>query len=243
MVRWLHFTMYGLCMLCRFGQESVEKMKNWALKHVLPTSDPFIVEIGVGNGNLLFALLEEGYNAKRMAGVDYSPDAIRLARSIAQTKEAEDITFESSDFLNDDLLKLDGMDGCGWDLVLDKGTYDAMALAERDETGKKPCDVYPCRVAAVLKPGGYFLITCQYMNTFDRLVISDLNVACNFTYDELIRIFATQETGLTFQFVFLLNTMSSGFANVFVVQRLSTKASHLEESRAVHTAQLHFVKK
>lgn len=144
----------------------MEKMKNWALKHVLPASKPFIVEIGVGNGNLLFALLEEGYNAKRMAGVDYSPDAIRLARSTAQTKDAEDITFVSSDFLNDDLLKLDGMDGQGWDLVLDKGTYDAMALAERDETGKKPCEVYPSRVAVVLKPGGYLLITCKYMRTF-----------------------------------------------------------------------------
>lgn len=164
-----------------FGQESVDKMKDWALKHAPPATDPFIVEIGVGNGNLLFALLEEGYNAKRMAGVDYSPDAIRLARSIAQTKEAEDITFESSDFLNDELLKLDDMDGQGWDLVLDKGTYDAMALAEKDATGRKPCDVYPSRVAVVLKPGGYFLIT-----------------SCNFTYEELVRIFATQETGLTF---------------------------------------------
>ena len=140
-------------------------MKDWALEHVPPDSKPFIVEIGVGNGNLLFALHEEGYDAKRMAGVDYSTDAVRLAQSIAKTKEAEDITFESSDFLNDSLLKLDCMGDDGWDLVLDKGTYDAMALAEKDGSGKKPCDAYPSRVASVLKPGGYFLITCELQSS------------------------------------------------------------------------------
>lgn len=174
-------------------------MKDWIVEHVTPSSHPFIVEIGSGNGNLLFSLLEEGYAANHMAGVDYSPDAIRLSRSIAQAKSGEGITFEVSDFLNDPLLKLDGMHEQGWDLVLDKGTYDAIALAEKDETGKKPCDAYPSRIAAVVKPNGYFLITCEFQSiVHSSIVDSEYLLACNFTYDELLRNFASQSTGLRF---------------------------------------------
>ncbi|KAL5485819.1 EFM4_1 [Sanghuangporus weigelae] len=191
-----------------FGQESVEKMVSWALSNVPPSSSssssaspsassssaPKILEVGSGNGNLLFALVDAGYDPSYLAGIDYSPDAVRLAREIASERGrgCEKVIFEEVDFLNMRLEegKLCGIlevsagekgGGDGWTLVLDKGTYDAMALAERDEDGTRPSDSYPERVAALLAPGGYFLIT-----------------SCNFTREELLRTFQTHDTGLIY---------------------------------------------
>ncbi|TBU26231.1 S-adenosyl-L-methionine-dependent methyltransferase [Dichomitus squalens] len=188
-----------------FGEDSVEKMVDWALENVSPESSPFILEVGAGNGNLLFALCEAGYDPNKILGVDYSPDAIKLAQAIASTratsradgdeedeeavsalKDADKITFAVCDFLQDDVVPLEGMvpeqhSVAVWDLVLDKGTFDAIALAEMDEGGRTPADGYPARIGRVVKPNGFFLIT-----------------SCNFTEEELKAKFANAETGLQY---------------------------------------------
>jgi len=48
-----------------------------------------------------------------------------------------------------------------WDLLLDKGTYDAIALAPALPNGEKLVDAYHGRVEAALRPGGLFMITCE----------------------------------------------------------------------------------
>jgi len=68
-----------------------------------------------------------------------------------------------------------------WDLIMDKGTFDAIGLMEKDINGIPPADGYPLRIGRLLKPGGYFLIT-----------------SCNFTEEELIAKFASPQTGLTY---------------------------------------------
>ncbi|KAJ7455340.1 S-adenosyl-L-methionine-dependent methyltransferase, partial [Mycena galericulata] len=169
-----------------FGVESVDKMVKWALQHVPPSQNSSTLEVGCGNGTLLFALVEAGYDGSRLCGIDYSADAVNLARAIATTTDAGDsITFAECDFLTADPPLLSHMPQDlrpeAWDLLLDKGTFDAIALGEKDDAGKSPAARYPGRVARLLKPGGSFLIT-----------------SCNFTEDELRVNFETPETGLRY---------------------------------------------
>jgi EEF1A lysine methyltransferase 2 len=172
---------------CRFGEDSVEKMVDWTLENVPITSHrhPRILEIGSGNGTLLFALHEAGYPASHLCGIDYSPDAVKLARmvAVARSQNSEQVTFHVCDFISElppsppppppassaPSGQLDGDDVQGsWDLLLDKGTYDAIALGEKDESGRSPVTVYPIRASKLLRENGYFLITCKSQ---DNLVI------------------------------------------------------------------------
>lgn len=141
-----------------FGIESVEKMVEWTEENIpVSTSPPpHIMEIGSGNGTLLFALVEAGYKAENIRGIDYSEDAVNLSKAIALTRNAELVKFERYDFLTEAEPLILG----GWDLLLDKGTYDAIALGEKDEQGRSPAASYPMRASNLLKQGGYFLITC-----------------------------------------------------------------------------------
>ncbi|KAG2151501.1 hypothetical protein DEU56DRAFT_970604 [Suillus clintonianus] len=61
-----------------------------------------------------------------------------------------------------------------WDLILDKGTYDAIVLMEKGDNGRITVDVYPMRVAKLLNPGGYFLIACQGENPSSPLNVLDM---------------------------------------------------------------------
>lgn len=156
-----------LCVSSRFGLESVEKMVDWTVDHYPPPTDPSespsILEIGCGNGTLLFAVHEAGYNPKKLHGIDYSENAISLAKSVAKTKETEDATsirFTVHDSMREDLPR-DGETSDGWDLILDKGTFDAISLGKKDEDGYSPYRRYPQRLSTLMKPGGRFLITCE----------------------------------------------------------------------------------
>lgn len=148
--------------------------KGLCLKHIAYSGDkllpPAILEIGTGNGTLLFALADADYPTPRLCGIDYSEGSIKLARSISSSsskteKECDKITFEIRNFLTEDPPMLPFQSPyskpANWDLIMDKGTYDAIALMERDGEGRAPVDGYPERVARLLKPEGYFLITCK----------------------------------------------------------------------------------
>jgi len=74
-----------------FGEDSVQKMVKWALKYVPPSTSSCILEIGSGNGNLLFALQDAEYQPGTLFGIDYSPGSIKLSRSIAVARGADAI--------------------------------------------------------------------------------------------------------------------------------------------------------
>ncbi|TFL04073.1 S-adenosyl-L-methionine-dependent methyltransferase [Pterulicium gracile] len=152
--------------------ETVDKIVQWITDNVPSTSTSSVIEIGSGNGALLFSLAEEGFPAEHLFGVDYSEDAIRLAQDIARTRDlSTTVTFAVCDFLREDP---EGRSS--WDLILDKGTFDAMALLDLKDSALDPQAIYPAKVSRLLSSGGLFLIT-----------------SCNFTEEELKSIFVTEQ--------------------------------------------------
>lgn len=73
----------------------------------------------------------------------------------ASEKDAQAVSWRTADLLRDDLNEQ-------WDLVLDKGTFDALALSSEpvEGDGRLPSAIYPEKIAKLVKPGGFFLITC-----------------------------------------------------------------------------------
>ncbi|KAF2275531.1 S-adenosyl-L-methionine-dependent methyltransferase [Westerdykella ornata] len=139
------------------------------------------LDLGTGNGHLLFALREDGWEGE-MVGVDYSGESVRLAGDIRASKGEgyADIEFAEWDVLGQEpgeWLR------DGFDVVLDKGTFDAICLSqETDAQGRRICEGYRERVEPLMKPGGRFLIT-----------------SCNWTAEELRMWFEGPGSGLVYE--------------------------------------------
>jgi SAM-dependent methyltransferase len=147
------------------------------------------LDLGTGNGHMLFALREEENDdgerwTGEMVGVDYSPASVSLARQVdaqrlaALNDDEEDeedagaaskyapIRFEQWDILAEQPGE---WLADGFDVVLDKGTFDAISLMPHDSEAPHPCEVYLDKVATLIKPGCFLVIT-----------------SCNWTKEELM---------------------------------------------------------
>lgn len=147
------------------------------------------IDLGTGNGHLLFELYdeleeecelpEEIRESFTFKGVDYSPDSVEFALDIAKEKypdapfsfqQVDLLKGENNTFLHEKLEK--------FDILLDKGTLDAIALNQDpiDEfEGKIGMDVYPIQVAKLMHSNSILLIT-----------------SCNFTETELVKIITNE---------------------------------------------------
>ncbi|SCU92420.1 LAMI_0E10308g1_1 [Lachancea mirantina] len=126
-----------------------------------------ILDLGTGNGHLLFQIFEEGFQGK-LVGVDYSEHSVQFANEILKNKYNGDthLSFHTADIFDHSWAP--GQ----FDVVLDKGTLDAIALSGLAlEGGKTVVEAYSSVIESLLPPNGVFLIT-----------------SCNFTQDELIKI-------------------------------------------------------
>ncbi|ORY63546.1 S-adenosyl-L-methionine-dependent methyltransferase [Pseudomassariella vexata] len=158
----------------------------------LPQSMTSFLDLGTGNGALLFGLRDDGW-AGRMLGVDYSERSVEFARRIAVSRrmerkeegleeEKEDVEFRWHDILNTppEQLFYNGTEG-QWDVVLDKGTFDAISLsAETDANGRRVSEGYRGQVLKLVRDGGIFLVT-----------------SCNWTEEELGKWFEGVKEGDT----------------------------------------------
>ena len=164
-----------------------------------------VLDLGTGNGSSLLTLRLQGSYHGYMVGVDYSPQSIELARKLGrqysnaacttelsvQLPEVEyscdKIQFEVLDLLNDNPrtqswwpsgLNDKSADMTGFDLVLDKGTFDAISLSSNsinvDGKSMRVHEFFPRIAISLLSEGGFFLIT-----------------SCNWTEEELIKWFTT----------------------------------------------------
>ncbi|CZT18618.1 related to anther-expressed protein SLL2-S9 [Ramularia collo-cygni] len=155
------------------------------------------LDLGTGNGHMLFALRddEDDDGARwtgEMVGVDYSPASVQLARQVnIQRLQALDeergeedsgelarIVFEQWDLLCEPPGTWLGE---GFDVVLDKGTFDAISLMPHSGQSPHPCEIYREKVTALIKPGSFLFIT-----------------SCNWTKEELLDWLACEGSQLTF---------------------------------------------
>lgn len=131
---------------------------------------------------MLFSLCEEEDDdgdpwCGDMVGVDYSSTSVQLARRVAaQRHDLRRLPqFEQWDILTDppdpDWLK------DGFDVILDKGTFDAISLMQR-QGSQHPCEIYRSKVTPLMKPGAFLFVT-----------------SCNWTKDELISWLTPPENG------------------------------------------------
>jgi EEF1A lysine methyltransferase 2 len=152
-----------------------------------------VLDLGTGNGSLLFELVDSGWEGP-MLGVDYSERSVEFARRIARTrrrgeeqdggddkmKRKEEDEEENNNgnprFLTHDILHSPASQllsaatapAAGWDVMLDKGTFDAVSLSAEPDASERYRDC----VLPLLRPGGIFVIT-----------------SCNWTEQELGRWF------------------------------------------------------
>lgn len=89
--------------------------------------------LGSGNGMMLVELYREGYT--NLTGVDYSANAIELAAQIAADQNMN-ITYTVLDLLSADEIKQKFGDK-QFDVVHDKGTYDAISLHPENPAEKR----------------------------------------------------------------------------------------------------------
>jgi SAM-dependent methyltransferase len=127
----------------------------------------------MGNGHLLFELLEnqdEGFPAGigALVGIDYSPASVRLSAKIAHERGVQErVKFDVVDVLENTWTGIPG----GFDIVVDKGTFDAICLsAELRADGRRPEECYPECVARLMKSGALLVVT-----------------SCNWTEEELVK--------------------------------------------------------
>lgn len=137
---------------------------------------------------MLFLLREKGGFEGRMVGVDYSVQSVELCRRVAGGKGIGIVDWGEGDgdgegspnleFTHWDILSSPPLpswpsnsDGTvGFDIVLDKGTFDAVSLSPLlDASGKRVCEGYRDRVERLVRKGGGLVVT-----------------SCNWTEEELV---------------------------------------------------------
>lgn len=111
---------------------------------------------------MLIELAREDYI--NLTGIDYSPTAIELSKCIA-ADQSFDIEYKVLDLLDSSNIT-ETLDDRQFDVVHDKGTYDAISLHPDDPSSKR--NAYITNVHNMTTDDGLFILT-----------------SCNWTEDEL----------------------------------------------------------
>ncbi|XP_057704520.1 EEF1A lysine methyltransferase 2 isoform X4 [Corythoichthys intestinalis] len=143
----------------RFGEESMSRVLRWMEKAKIP-EEAAILDIGTGNGAFLVELAKHGY--KNLTGIDYSQASVELAKSVLQSEGLAHVRVKEVDFCSGGLE--------GYDVCVDKGTFDAISLNPDNRSEAKM--LYVQALKDSLKDQGLFSIT-----------------SCNWTKEQLLERF------------------------------------------------------
>lgn len=129
-----------------------------------------VLDIGCGNAAALIYLAQE-YGFEQLFGVDYSEAGIALAKKVALKDETtEHIQLFVLDLTDLNSFFMRHKDGAPlkYDVLFDKGTFDAICLNEDKHMRNR----YVAAIMSMMTPSSYFIIT-----------------SCNWTQQEIVQIF------------------------------------------------------
>jgi 2-polyprenyl-3-methyl-5-hydroxy-6-metoxy-1,4-benzoquinol methylase len=136
-----------------FGEEAAARMVTWVADRPEEVRQgATVLDVGCGNGMLSCDLAREGF---LVTGVDYCHESIDLARRVAELEGVE-VKFEVVNIL--DCLENTECEPLKvtYDVIVDKGTFDAISLGETAVEDKLS---YVRNMAGLLQPRGILLIT------------------------------------------------------------------------------------
>ncbi|PVV03138.1 hypothetical protein BB560_002388 [Smittium megazygosporum] len=185
-----------------FGDMVESSVVKWMEKTFRERIEEPLIDIGCGNGHLLFELYESGF--RNLIGTDYSECAINLAKKISvdQVSNPDDINFVASDVLDpacsDFLCSFlekkqspvfkESIKCHKYSFVLDKGTFDAISLKPKGEESLTNSSDLEER-----KKDIDYEARSKYAQTIHALLNSEKGVfvitSCNWTENELVDIF------------------------------------------------------
>ena len=173
-----------------FGTRRENQIIQYILKSYSSCQHKSFLDIGCGNGHFLYSIKKQ-IHANILYGLDYSESSLKLAEKFLQSKEVSASLF-LYDLLQDFSLQSCPVIQYSIDIVVDKGTFDAISLLQDDSCSKneKRSDViqrvvplYLGNVANFLCSNGILCIAscnwtlvelehlfCSYMNSLFVLV-------------------------------------------------------------------------
>lgn len=156
-----------------FGKNLQKKLVNYILKNY-PDKKTKIFDVGFGNGVFLYKLAKQDYI--NLYGIDYSPDSVKLAKMIIESKEKKhDKEFKINLFC-EDINSTNKIINETFDIIHDKGSFDAYMMNK-----KNTLENYHRYIKSYSKNGTILIIT-----------------SCNNTREELMKKFPLEKG---FQFI------------------------------------------
>nr|CDS15923.1 methyltransferase protein 10 [Echinococcus granulosus] len=179
-----------------FGKSSEQRIIKYLSSCGTPL-DSRILDLGSGNGHFCLELATHGYVS--VVGIDYSENAIKLARKLSTSAQISESTkFKCLDLLSSesvyDFTSQEGL----FDVAIDKGTFDAVTLTPDDanplRVSERSRNLYLFNTHHLLRPGGILVIT-----------------SCNWTAEELRQGFerVRKGNGQLFQFIYEASPLNS----------------------------------
>lgn len=161
-----------------FGKAVERRLIDWIKTNRPVSSDPKILDLGCGNGHFTFKLLEVGW--KNVAALDYSERAVELAKKLVGFPENDERIFQA-DILNSSSLP--ARYNYYFDLIVDKGTFDAISLNPEFNSLEKVS-----KTKIIADSFKTTLKTLLSSNEDSRFIIT----SCNWTSTELGHIFGPE---------------------------------------------------
>lgn len=133
------FDQNGDCGEVWFGTRREDQLINWILLNISNPAERSFLDIGCGNGHLLHSLYKKTHSTQ-LFGLDYSENSLKLAEKYLLSSDTSATLF-LFDLLTD--YSKQQISTCqNVDVVIDKGTFDAICLFDdsTDTNSAKVCN-------------------------------------------------------------------------------------------------------